>query len=108
MIDVKRLAAALGIEPRRIDQPKLRRSVLRGMAHPAGPFGFPDLQKARGEAKNANRSLVDLECELMAYNGFSPDDERIVRKHMQSLGLRVDPIIGETPFFDRWSAAGDD
>lgn len=98
-VDVQRLSMALGGRPVLASWP--RRTILRGMAHPAGEITTRDVERLRAEARAQGRSRWDLDLELMAHNGWTPDDEVSYEKALPH-GMRLDRDKGETPFYDRW------
>lgn len=100
-VDVARLERALGrTGVVRVQQ--MRRVVLRRVGHPAGEFGLTELGAARGQAKQTGRSWQDTELELMAYNGWTPDDEAKAQEHMRMLKCTEPVDAGERPFLSKW------
>lgn len=105
-VDVARLERALGRKGVvRVQQ--MRRVVLRRMGHPAGEFGQPELSAARGWAKQAGRSWQDMELELMAYNGWTPDDEAKAQENMRMLRCMEPLDSGDRPFTAKWREAAE-
>lgn len=104
-VDVPRLAGVLGVPQSHIRLFWPRRTVLRGQVHPGGPFGMTDLRKARGAAKQAGRSVYDAELELMAMNGWTPDDEREHQRFTSMTSIGIEHHDGKTPFLDAWRAS---
>lgn len=98
-VDVQRLKDVLGGKPVLATWP--RRTILRGMVHPAGPLGTKDLEILRGQAREQGRSRWDLDLELMAYNGWTPDDEVNYEKALPG-NMKTERDKGATPFLDRW------
>lgn len=101
-VDTERLARALGVSERKITTHWPRRTVLRSEVHPAGAFTFANLQKARGEAKRAGRSFWDMQLELMAYNGWSPDDEERLMGALAACRMSSSLDSGSKPFVEAW------
>lgn len=101
-VDVQRLSAALGGKPVLATWP--RRTILRGMAHPAGPLSTKDLEVLRAQAREQGRSRLDLDLELMAHNGWTPDDEQNYEKSLPA-GMKAPRDKGSTPFLDKWRAS---
>jgi len=104
VVNVKRLTAALGGKPVLALWP--RRTLLRGMIHPAGAFSTKDLEAARGQARQEGRSFWDLELELMAHNGWTPDDEENYEKALPA-NMKTKRDKGTTPFLDKWRQSND-
>ncbi len=102
-VDVTRLAKALGVDKRLVLKTWPRRSMLRKIGHPAGRFVLTDIARARGQAKQQGRSQLDLELELMAYNGWTPDDEKHYQDLQEEAGQRRQTHDGETPFVRAWN-----
>lgn len=103
-VDVPRLANALGGKPSKIRIAPHRRTLLRGEHHPAGYFGLAALWQARGVAKQAGRSLQDMDSELAAYNGWTPDDEDRYQSDLARVGRSERRDEGATPFLDAWQS----
>ena len=107
-VDVNRLRKALGGKPIRPSWP--RRVLLRGQTHPAKRFDLDDMMRMRAEARKAGRSLYDVDLELMAYNGWSPDEEEEeYDKLLQATRpqLRTPRDKDATPFLDAWRASAE-
>lgn len=98
-VDVQRLKDALGGKPVLATWP--RRTILRDMVHPAGVLGTKDLESLRGQAREQGRSRWDLDLELMAYNGWTPDDEVNYEKALPG-NMKTERDKGATPFLDMW------
>lgn len=106
-VDVARLAKALGVPESHVEpRDTQRRSELRSELHPAGQFSLVALAKAKGMANRIGRSVRDLELELMAYNGWTPEDEERYDKKMEMCGWPLEHKAGDTPFLDAWRALG--
>lgn len=103
-VDIGRLARALGVNPRSIGVKGPRRSMLRGEIHPAGQFSLADLWKARGAAKSAGRSVQDMELELRAYNGWTPDDEKEYARNLAMCRMSVAEDSGDRTFSVAWES----
>lgn len=101
-VDVQRLRAALGGAAVLTSWP--RRTILRGRVHPAGELSTADLVQLRAKARAERRSMWDLDLELMAYNGWTPDDEVNYEKALPH-DMRTPHDKGATPFLDRWNEA---
>lgn len=103
-VDVARLERALGRKGVvRVQQ--MRRTVLRHAVHPAGAFDLSGLWKLKGECKQAGRSWQDMELELMAYNGWTPDDEDKAQEHMRMLRCMEPLDTGDRLFAAKWREA---
>lgn len=101
--DVERLKRALGHSKVKCEVHP--RTILRGELHPAGSFGLRDIEKAKIHCRETGRSWQDMELELMAHNGWSPDDEDAAQADLRRIGKGEVRDNGTRPFEEAWRKA---